>query len=399
MASDTPNFAKAKAGLLFTNYSHWASATLTEAQTEALVQGGVAASIAEATAVGVYRNDEEFSALFTESFGVGEKGHAKSETRVIGSFLVPEGETFKFHFEAALDLIAKEIEHPNTEYNKANSTVAFLLLNTSDVSHPKVLSYAGARGRLISPKGIASEGIAELKYGSGHDLKIHSKNKDIEHDGDNGTDYVRAAAEGAYERKFDRNTHLSLVEINRSVIEFYGDPLIGNLGKDFRYGTIWDDELDGTKGADKIYGSLGKDILRGKKGDDFLDGSQGEDQLWGGRGHDTLIGGPDNDCLVGSLGSDVMVGGDGHDKFGFRRGESLLNGEFDIIKDFEPSVDQIVVEGWDNVNPSNWFNKIVSQGQLTNTPDGALFTSNSGGELLFENINLSALSASDFTFR
>jgi Ca2+-binding RTX toxin-like protein len=67
---------------------------------------------------------------------------------------------------------------------------------------------------------------------------------------------------------------------------------------------------------------VGNDVIAGLFGDDVLDG---------GKGNDTLIGGK---------GIDELLGGQGRDRFVVE-----LNGGNDIIKDFQNTIDRIVVLG------------------------------------------------------
>jgi Ca2+-binding RTX toxin-like protein len=56
-------------------------------------------------------------------------------------------------------------------------------------------------------------------------------------------------------------------------------------------GTLFDDRLIGSDGANKIEGLTGDDTLFGGKGADTLSGSDGDDMLEGGAGADKLLGG------------------------------------------------------------------------------------------------------------
>lgn len=404
LSNSNPNFADATGDTVLTNYSQSSSGGLTDSQVKTLVEGGVATAIAQAEAV--FINDPAFAELFTQSSGVGEEGQfqgsAKSETQVLASFSVKAGKTFSFDFLADLALKAKEIENPNTEYNEATSKTAFLVLDTSNVYKPRVLDYFGIWGDLIS-----SKQFGKLKIGSSKNVTIDNRDRSTDVDGNNGTDSLTGTALGTYERKFRRDTQITLVAINISAVEFLGDTLIGKLGEDVIYGTIWNDRLKGTNDDDKIYASLGNDRLKGKNGDDILEGGQGNDFLYGGHGKDTLYGGSgkdsltggkDDDILVGGLGSDILTGERGSDKFVFKQGDSLLKGEFDIIKDFQVGLDKIELQGWGDIDASSWFGEVVSQGSLANTSKGVLFNVDSGGQLLFKDINLDDLSSSDFVF-
>ena len=355
-----PNFVTAEGDATFSNYSEGASGVLTATQTDALVSGGVSAAIAEAQA----SFDPTFSSLFTQAAVVGLDGQfegtSNSEAKVLASFAVGRNEDFSFDFSADLELAAKEIENPDVEYNKGQSTSTFLVLDTTNPNKAKVLDYFGIQGKLVS-----SEQIGNLTFGRSRNVTIDSRDKDSDIDGDNGTDFLNGSAVGTYERNFSRNTNLTIVKINTSSVELAGDTLIGNLGKDVIYGTIRKDNLTGSNGADKLYASLGNDKLFGNRGNDVLDAGQGNDSLNGGDGNDTLYGGLGNDLLNGGSGNDVLVGGDGNDTFTFKRTDTLLKNDFDVIQDFQVGVDKLVLDGWG------------SQGNITDTKDGALLTLNS----------------------
>ena len=64
-----------------------------------------------------------------------------------------------------------------------------------------------------------------------------------------------------------------------------------------------DDELSGSRGADKILGGKGRDSLKGMRG---------SDRLVGGRGHDHLNGKGQGDTLLGGRGNDFADGGTGN---------------------------------------------------------------------------------------
>jgi hypothetical protein len=421
-------FAKASGTTLFYNYSQSPTGSLTSAQANTLVKGGVAAAISEALAV----SDQTFSALFTDATGVAAGGSSEvqafSETQVIASFSVKAGERFSFDFATELDLHSSEIEDPWREYAKAHSKSTFLLLDTSNIHKPKVVDYFGFSGDLVS-----SEQLGDLMLGASQGVYLGRPSKYADIDGNNGEDAVSGKVAGAYHRKFYRDTHLTLVEINTSAIELLSDTYLGALGWGVRYGSLWDDKLTGSwwddkmyasSGDDYLYGGYGNDILEGGKGNDWLEGEAGDDKLhggfehdWlkGGDGDDVLVGGNGDDHLLGGYGNDIMVGGAGHDYFTFKRGDtSLFSGagdddddddgddfkryrERDVIKDFESGVDKIVVEGSGKIDSHRWLSTMVRYGQVVNTRDGTLLKVN-GGELLLAGVAADSISGGDFHF-
>lgn len=425
--NSNPNYARATGGAVFSHYSQTASGTLTVAETDSLVKGGVSAAIADAKALAVFSNDPNFSALFTDSavIGIGgaSQGSSSSEAKVIANFSVAKNQTFSFDFATGLQLQAKEIENPQAEYNQAQGKTSFVVLETSDAKKPKVLDYFGMNGKLIS-----SERIGDLKLGSSRNVTIANQQKNTDIDGNNGIDFVTGAAIGNYQRQFNRNLNITIVELNNSDTKFKQDTVIGKLGSDVTYGTIWNDKIDGTKDADgkttkgengdrqlkgtnstdKIYGSLGDDQITGEGGDDILEGGSGKDKLDGGDGNDklygsddndTLTGGSGNDTLVGGVGNDVMRGNQGNDFFLFHNRDSLLLGELDIIKNFKADKDQIGLQGWGTINASDLLRGIAtSPFQIGDTQDGTILSSSSGGKVLLEGVKSTQLSANNFIF-
>ncbi|WP_373529017.1 calcium-binding protein [Nostoc sp.] len=398
-ANPDPNFANSQGSAVFYNYSQSASGFLTDTQTNTLVKGGVALAIAEAGAV--FLNEEPtFSTLFYDSTGVGLDGsfvgNANSQTKVVASFALGANQTFSFEFSADLSLSAKEIENPRTEYNQAKSKTTFLVLDTTNPNKPKVLDYFGIRGNLVSSKQIGN-----LKLGGSRNVTLINSEQTADINGNNGQDSLTGNAVGSYQKKFKRDTNITIVEVNASAVTFLGDTLIDNLGQDVIYGTLKNDKLTGSKYADKIYGSLGNDTLKGRKGDDILEGGQGADWLYGDDGNDKLHGGWDNDVLIGGRGSNVLVGGDGSDKFVFNYGDSLLKREFDVIQDFEVGIDKIVFDGWGKNNSDQWLNQMFSQGRITDTDDGVTFNFNTGitqGTLLLSGVTSNLITSESIVF-
>lgn len=391
----SPNFVTAQGGTIFSNYSQSPSAILTTAQTDTLVQGGVALAIAEAQAI-FLNNDLTFSALFTDTSITGLSGQftgsADSETKVLASFTVGANQSFSFDFSADLALTAKEIENSKVEYNKAQSKSTFLVLDTTDINKPKLLDYFGIQGSLIS-----SNQTGDLILGNSRNITINSRDKSSDINGNNGTDFLNGTAIGTYRRNFTSNTNITVVEINISAVELAGDTLIGNLGKDVIYGTIWNDNLTGTSGADKIYASLGNDKLYGKNGNDNLDAGQGNDWLDGGDGNDSLYGGFGNDILIGGSGNDVLVGGDGNDTFTFKRDDTLLRNDFDVIKDFQVGIDKIVFNDWGYINTSLW----LKLGNIIDTENGAVLKLNfllNQETILISGVSASQINSQSITF-
>ncbi|MBW4451674.1 MAG: hypothetical protein KME55_02745 [Nostoc indistinguendum CM1-VF10] len=433
-----PNFANAKGVATFSKYSQKPSGTLTTTQIKTLVESGVATATVQAGSV--FNTDPTFSSLFSDVTGIGLDGSftgsASSKMQVIGSFEVAAKKTFSFDFFADLTLTAKEIDNYAAEYNQAKGKIGFLALDTTNPDKPKVLDYFGIQGKLIS-----SEHIADLEYSKSSNITIKSRPQTTDIDGDNGEDSLIVKAVGSYQKTFNRNTNITLVEMNVGNITFLRDTLINNLGKNVIYGTVGKDNLKGSNSGDKIYASLGNDKVDGRKGDDILEGGEGNDTLNGGGGNDSLNGGSGDDVLIGGEGNDVLVGGDGYDKFVFNGGDggdtlltdqlagvqdllvslgvdniinvsdSLLKGkvsinsslkeEFDVIQDFQVGIDKLEFKGWDDIKADSWLNEMFSQGDITDTNNGLILNFNAGETqqtLLLSGVNSKQFSSESLIF-
>jgi serralysin len=391
-----PNFVRAQGITVFLNYSQSPSGRLTAAQADTLAKGGVGAALAKAGSI----FGSDFSALFTDSTVIALEGQftgaADSQTKAVGNFSVGANQTFSFDFAAKLELTAKEIQNPQVEYNKAGSKSAFLVLDTTNLDQPILLDYFGVRGNLVS-----SRKQEDLKFGNSENVTITSKNRTADIDGNNGKDSLTGDAKGTYKRQFNNDTNITVVEVNASGVELASDSLIGNLGKDVIYGTIFNDNLKGGDGPDRIYASLGDDRLDGNGGDDTLEAGTGKDRVNGDRGNDKLYGGLGDDILVGGRGGDLLVGGDGSDQFIFRRGDTSKE-DLDTIQDFQFGSDKIILKNWDiSTNAEQWVNDMISLGNITDTKDGVLlkFNGNSnGGSLLVSSLNSSQLNSQSLVF-
>jgi len=82
-------------------------------------------------------------------------------------------------------------------------------------------------------------------------------------------------------------------------------------------------------------GGAGADDLQGGAGDDMLFGDAGNDQLAGGAGNDILMDGAGSDTLRGQAGADTFI--------------FSADGALDSIMDYQPGVDQIVLQTLDLV--------------------------------------------------
>ena len=373
--TSNPNFAEATGNAQFFEYSHPATNSLTSAELNALVEGGVANAIATANAL--FISDPTFTSLFTETSGEGLPGtsyyvESQSQTQVIATFNISADQTFSFDFNAEVNLSAKEIE-TTIEANEANSRISFIVLDTSNVNQPEVIDYFGISGELIS-----GEKIANIDFGSSNAVNF-TTNEVIDIDGNNGIDSIDANVfSGTYERTFNTSTNLTLVKLNSSDIELFGSAnqsLQGDYKNNTLTGGDGNDTLEGFDGNDTLRGGNGNDLLDGGYGFDFLDGgagndtvtydfyygdvyanlgtgvvmfpgnsyipetltgveniigADGRDQLIGNSADNQLEGGRGNDSLYGESGQDTLSGGSGDDRlYGDSGNDTLIGGSGD----------------------------------------------------------------------
>lgn len=119
------------------------------------------------------------------------------------------------------------------------------------------------------------------------------------------------------------------------------DLLYGGAGNDFLSGGAGQNGLLGGPGADTLQGGKSADGVNGNAGDDVIFGAGGDDFLRGGRGNDIINGQDGDDFLIGDLGNDTLTGGAGQDIFFLRYEAALGSPTFDLITDFQRTIDFI----------------------------------------------------------
>ncbi len=327
VASDTdaPTFVDAFGFSDLFNFSHTPVDLVAATDAATIAHQGVTLVAAEATASGT---GGPFADLLTTTDNMGAvidgtgTVQADSRAEVVASFNVAAGETFAFDFDLFSDMTAKEIDNPDREYSAASLATGFIVLETSDPSQPELLGHVGSFGNLISSDKIA--GVAVDHYVADENGRIEIvEEADVDIDQDNQIDGVSGVAAGFFEQQLEADSQITIIQFNSNTLAVMADNLIGQLGSDVTYGTIWDDVLTG---GGKIYASMGDDRVYGRRGDDILEGGHGNDTLKGYSGDDSLHGGLGADSLDGGSGNDVLIGGDDDDRLRGRRGNDHLEG-------------------------------------------------------------------------
>ena len=101
------------------------------------------------------------------------------------------------------------------------------------------------------------------------------------------------------------------------------------------------------KKANSIVGSEEDDTIDGGAAKDTIRSGDGNDQIFGGKGNDKIYGGAGSDSLWGGLGEDTLTGGKGYDAFIYSDGDGR-----DLITDYEPDVDRIMILSGKVENPT-----------------------------------------------
>lgn len=207
-------------------------------------------------------------------------------------------------------------------------------------------------------------------------------------DGGSGTDTATFAGALAGVRVSLNNPALNtgdaagdtFVGIERIVGSGFNDTLLGDSGPDAFFGEGGNDQLSGGDGSDVLDGGSGDDTIAGGLGGDQIDGGIGVDYadygfsaeavvvdlgsgtasggdaagdvllnieaLIGSDFADTLTGSAGSNVLFGGYGADTLTGGAGADDFMFDL-LLLVNGEADVVTDFQHGVDRLVMQGGD----------------------------------------------------
>ena len=151
--------------------------------------------------------------------------------------------------------------------------------------------------------------------------------------------------------------------------------------------------LVSTSGVDvnMITGGFGGDAT----GDTYVSierifGSQHNDSIEGSIDDDTLFGFGGNDYLEGFQGNDSLIGGAGTDNFGY----NTVNGDADVINDFNPVIESIFIRGGDAAYDT--FAEIIAV--ATDIGANVRFDFGAGNTLTLLGKNIADLDAGNFDF-
>lgn len=116
-------------------------------------------------------------------------------------------------------------------------------------------------------------------------------------------------------------SYVSVTGINVTVAQFNSAYASGGTSAVADLLLGGNDEVTGSRNADRILSGAGNDLVKGGDGADTIDGGVGNDRLYGGN---------HNDYISGGLGADRVWGDAGVDRFHFESGDGQ-----DVIMDFD----------------------------------------------------------------
>ncbi len=188
-----------------------ATGILTSTKARTSVVGGT--TIANAYANAIFLNTTPpFSNNSTLSYAVGSSnsyfGFAQSQATVAGEFSIKAGETFSFEFVANLAMLTA-VENPLSEIATASGDLSLILFDTTNNI---VLDYFTAFSK-IATSAYPTDSADFFVYNHSQNINIDSNPNNFNTSfGNRNQESVTASFIGSYQRYFDSDTRLALIE-------------------------------------------------------------------------------------------------------------------------------------------------------------------------------------------
>ena len=205
--------ASSEAVFQFDNFSHsaYSVGTATNTNTLAVVTGSDSSTAATAQALAYFLPDSAGNISFSAASGQGGSylGVAQSMAEIVGNFLVGPGESFGFNFNASLAL-KSAVDNPQTEMASAAGRTAFFLFGSTDGGPASLLDSFSVFGKVATP---------------GNNFLDWQSSDNINYNYDSSLNYTDteslalAAFDGWYQRSFDSQIQLTLVEFKQNQAE------------------------------------------------------------------------------------------------------------------------------------------------------------------------------------
>ncbi|MCU0516853.1 MAG: hypothetical protein MUC60_08290 [Oscillatoria sp. Prado101] len=205
--------ASSQAVFQFDNFTHsaYSLGTATNTNTLAVVTGADSSTASTAEALAYFLPYSAGNISFSAASGQGSSyfGVAQSMAEVVGNFLVGPGESFGFNFNASLAL-QTAIDNPQTEMASAAGRTAFFLFGSTDGGQASLLDSFSVLGKVATP------GNNFLDWQSSDNINYTSESSLNYTDTES---LAWAAFDGWYQRSFDSQIQLTLVEFKQNQAE------------------------------------------------------------------------------------------------------------------------------------------------------------------------------------
>jgi hypothetical protein len=201
--------AFSEAAFQFDNFSHSAYSVGAATNTNTLALAGLASSTnATAEALAYFLPESAGNISLSAASGQGSSylGVAQSLAQIVGNFLVGPGESFGFNFNASLAL-KSAVDNPQQEMASAAGRTAFFLFGSTDGGPASLLDSFSVFGKVTTP---------------GNNFLDWQSSDNINYTSDTSLNYTDteslalAAFEGWYQRSFDSQIELTLVEFKEN---------------------------------------------------------------------------------------------------------------------------------------------------------------------------------------
>lgn len=202
--------AFSEAAFQFDNFSHsaYSLGTATNANTLAVVTGPASSVTATAKALAYFVPQSAGNISLSAASGQGSSylGVAQSMAAVVGNFLVGPGESFGFNFNASLAL-GSTVDNPQKEMASAAGRIAFFLFGSTDGGPASLLDSFSVLGQVTTPGNNFLDWQSSDKINYTSDTSLNYTDTES---------LALAAFEGWYQRSFDSQIQLTLVEFKEN---------------------------------------------------------------------------------------------------------------------------------------------------------------------------------------
>lgn len=207
-------FARVESAFELTNFSHLpiSTSSSTDSDTFTFAASGEVDASAEARADFLSEPVQANNLIFAQANGSGKEyfGLAQAESSVLGSFLVEAGQLFSFDFSGLLEL-ETAIDQPANERANAIGSIQIAVVDETDLEAPAILlDTFDLTGKLHTAN---NKDFLDLQL-SDRFLLDTEQTLTLSRFGEL-SESVEANIVGSFQRYFDQDTRLALIEIKQ----------------------------------------------------------------------------------------------------------------------------------------------------------------------------------------